>query len=786
MRRCQTFSFRQKTGLSNFVISAALMLSLSSCGGPTRASVEKMLENPEPDKVAKNLDSLLKKLEHPKNKILPDPRCAMMTVAVELADMARGFPADEQTGEPFVSPEQYTRLRNLLIKEIDQPGIYYKEAKLQKLGYQSSLVKKHLSSWATYELANSDFGGREKLNKMLAILGNAAYGGHDLAWQRAAAFDIIRQIDLIKKDRNLPFEVLNRLHRTRVLSGLPSDAMNSAQSELKQLIDVIESHILTLPLMNRSLQSLRNNPDKQLIIAAVRRNYRLLDRLVDTGINESSLQRHLYANIEMLRELAFNHEDEQVHAYARNTLVRFAPFTYLDGVISSQDNIQKKRWVQETIQILPVMDAYMATVTLEDLEVFALPAFTQARVKLEDAEKERAAHKRAQESAQKALKEMDQAIRADEAGHTLLPDPAAAADEERKLFLALEHVSARIINPVLYFPINNFVSKRQNFLDQTFSLMLSYPSAERSFILSELYKQEPVQLLNYFLNNHQAEQQAGQDYALQDMLILGNLSNDKRLSEDQQQQARQQAVWYLTQPYAGGDIRDLLEAGMQFIYPTYPMVLAGALRNGLNNFNGLSEAAAWEYAKAYTAALQLAIKQVDADNSGTRPDDWPEFLQVYEQIHDRRDFKPFTLCIPFLRKENPHVLIDILLTDKVLQSRPAAETEDVSDHANKQEPDPKNNYSLVIPRALVLIDVLKQARSRIDKVYWDKSIAFMLNTFTESNNEELDFLLARALIELEQVDNKPTAQVINVISNKHPGFASLINDLDAAPVEASK
>ena len=389
---------RTMNGFCSIAVGTALVFSLSACGGGNRASVEKMLDQTEPQKVAKNLDSLLKKLENPKNNLMPDPRCAMMTVAVELADRARNLAPDEKTGEPIVTPEQFSRLRAILIKEIDNPGVYYKERTLAKQGYNTGTVKKHLSSWAAYELANAEFSDAAQggLKKMLSILGNSQYAGYGLAWQRSAALFTAKNIGLIKRNPRLQLETLNRTHSARILTGLPKENMNSNEAELSHLLDVIDSHILTLPLMNQSLASLKNNPNNALIIAAIRRNYRLLDRLVDSGINEYGLQRHLFENIELLRHYAFEHSHADVHTYARNVLVRFAPFTYLDNVIASDDQEQKKRWVQETIQVLPVMDAYMKTVSPSDLEVFALPAFTQAIAQLEDHDKERDAYNRDQ------------------------------------------------------------------------------------------------------------------------------------------------------------------------------------------------------------------------------------------------------------------------------------------------------------------------------------------------------------------------------------------------------
>ncbi len=769
-----------RRGITSVALSVALVCTLSSCmGGSKRASIEKMLETPEPNAVAKNIDSLLKKLEHPKRKIMPDDRCAMMTVAVELADRARGFAPDENTGLPIVPDEQYARLSKLLIAEIDDPGIYYKEKTLSKKGYQSSTVKKHLSTWAAYELANSDFGGQEKLNKLLGLLGNPSYSGYDLSWQRAAAYNVVRQIDLVKRNPRIQLEVLNRTHSARVLAGLPTENPNTAQAELDNLLGVIDSHILTLPLMNESLKSLKNNSDAKLIVAAIRRNYRLLDRLLDSGINEAGLQRHLYENIELLRGFAFDHADADVHAYARNTLVRFAPFTYLDGVIASEDAEKKKRWVQETIQVLPVMDAFMTTVTAEDLEVFALPAFTKAVAQLEGKEDERNARERAKESAKEALKKLDEDIKRDEAGVSLLPDDSKPIDEGTKLFLAFEKVSANIINPVFYFPINNFASKRQNFLDQTFSMLASFPSAEREFILSELYKQEPVQLLNYLSNNLETEHKAGQDYALQDMLILGNLGNDKRLSTEQQVLAREKAAWFLTQAYDGGDTRNLIEAAMQFIHDQHPMVLAAALKTGLVHFNALSQEAAWDYAQAYTSSLNQAITLTDKDGKGLRPDAWQEYLQAFSQLHDRWDFRPFTICIPFLLKENPNVLVNIMLEDKPLAKQPNTNVIEKDPKAKKEDPlDPKTNHDLLIARVIIVFDIMKRAKGTVDQAHWDKAVNFMIGKFKASNSEEVDYAIARGLIELDRDGDKPTKRVIDAVSAKYPGFTMLVADMD--------
>ena len=771
-----------RRGLTGLALGTALVLSLSSCGGGNRLSIEKMLDQPEPKKVASNLESLLKKLENPKNNLLPDPRCAMMTVAVELADRSRDFAPDENTGEPIVAPEQYDRLRSLLLKEIDNPGVYYKDRTLAKKGYDKGTVKKHLSSWAAYELANSEFAGQAGLKQLLGVLGNSSYGGYDLAWQRAAAFNTAKNINLIKANPRLQLETLNRTLSARLIAGLPKENMTQTEAELDHLLSVIDSHILNLPLMNRSLASLKTNPKNALVVAAIRRNYRLLDRLVDGGINDSNLQRHLFENVELLRHYAFEHANEEVHTYARNTLVRFAPFTYLDNVIASDDMDKKKRWVQETIQILPVMDAYMATVSPADLEVFALPTFTQSVAQLENRDKEREAYKRAKEGAKEALKKLDEDIKKDEAGISLLPQEPGPNTDDYKLFLAFEDVSAQIVNPALYFPINKFATKRQNFLDQSFELLLSYPSADRQFMLSELYKQEPEQLLNYFVNKHEAEQKSGQDYALQDMLILGNLGQDKRLSPEKQAQAREQAVWFLTQKYEGGNISDLVEASMQFIHQKHPMTLAKALRTGLVHFNDLSQQAAWDYAHAYTASLKQAIALTDKEKNGARPEAWSDYLSSFQTIQERWDFRPFTQCIPFLLKENPNVLVEIAMNDNPVKRKPLASDE--KEVVQEDLFDPKINHDLVIARALIISDTLKRAQSSLSKENWDKSILYMIDKFNSSESEELDYTLARSLIELDRSGNKPSDRVVKAITAKYPGFSMLVKDMDASAVEA--
>ncbi|NRA38920.1 MAG: hypothetical protein HRU15_12315, partial [Planctomycetes bacterium] len=421
-----------------FALTSTMLLALNGCG-TSRLSIETMADVEEPAKVAKNIESLLRKLEHPKNNIMPDIRCAMMSTSVKLANLAKNLPLNEKDGLPFVTEEQYNRLHALLVKEIDDPGVYYKDKTLLKKGYDRSQVQNHLSSWAAYELANSNVGGDQKLQKMIGILGDSSYAGYDLAWQRAAAYNIAKQIEIVKSNKSLQLQVINSIHSSRVNARLPSNTANMYQGELEKLLSAIESHIISLPLMNASLHSLKNNSNSALIVAAIRRDYRFLDNILRSKSKDIMLQRELYENIEILRYYAFEHSDINVHTYARNTLVRFAPFTYLNGVLAQEDSAKKKIRVQETMQILPVMDAYAATLTPEDLVVYNLPSFTSAEATLEDHDNEKAAYNRAKLSSDEALKQLDAAIANDESDdETALPLAESMAgketDTEKDLF----------------------------------------------------------------------------------------------------------------------------------------------------------------------------------------------------------------------------------------------------------------------------------------------------------------------------------------------------------------